>query len=135
MSLWSWLVDKFGAKPIGKPVQVPSGALETGLREGAERKQREFERRHGPTISLQVDYFAGFKVEVYAKEHPPPHFHVRCAGGKASFRISDCNMLNGDLAADDRIIKKWHAKNKSKIIRAWNESRPTDCSVGKYREN
>jgi hypothetical protein len=134
MSLWSWLTNKFpGRKPTGKPVQVESDDLEASLRAAETRGQRE--QQYGPTISLLIDRYAGLKIEVYADEHPPPHFHVRCAAGEASFRISDGAMLNGSLRSEARMIKAWHAKNKSKIVNAWNKSRPTNCSVGKYREN
>ena len=81
-----------------------------------------------------VDRYSGLKIEIHANEHPPPHFHVECAAGEASFRISDGTKLNGDLESEARVIRKWHAKNKDKLIRTWNESRPTDCPVGEYKE-
>lgn len=81
VSLFIWLRQKFGSgRPAGERTTVPSDDLESRLRAAAEREQRKLEMRYGPTISLLVDRCAGLRVEVYANEHPPPHFHVKCAG-------------------------------------------------------
>jgi len=42
--------------------------------------------------------------------------------------------MNGALRNEFRTIRDWHAKNKSKLIDAWNKLRPTDCPVGEYCE-
>ena len=72
------------------------------------------------------------KIEVFANEHPPPHFRVKYAGETANYQISDCEQINGDLKRYYRVIRRWHSKNKSKLIEAWNEFRPSGCPVGKY---
>jgi hypothetical protein len=76
-----------------------------------------------------------FKIEVFANEHPPPHFRVQYAGETANYRIKDCQQLNGGLLRYERLIRKWHSKNKPKLIEAWNNFRPSDCPVGEYVEN
>ena len=81
-----------------------------------------------------VDRYAGLKIEVFANEHPPPHFRVKCSGETANFTISDCTQLNGNLARHVRTIRKWHRRYKTDLINAWNKARPSDCSVGEYRE-
>jgi type I restriction enzyme, R subunit len=85
-------------------------------------------------IGLQVDRFRGLKVEIFANEHPPPHFRVICAAGSANFRISDCFQINGGLKREYRLIKRWHSENKLRLVSAWNERRPSDCPVGEYRD-
>lgn len=85
-------------------------------------------------LELLVDRFGALKVEVFAREHPPPHFRVKCAGDSANYKIADCAQLNGGLRREYRAIKKWHAANKAKLIAAWNTHRPSDCPVGEYRE-
>ena len=82
-----------------------------------------------------VDQIGGLKVEVFANEHPPPHFRVKYAGDTANFKIDDCSKINGGLDKWYRNIRKWHGANKETLIKAWDETRPTDCPVGKYREN
>lgn len=32
----------------------------------------------------------GLKIEIFSREHPPPHFRVFCAGETANFAIKDC---------------------------------------------
>jgi hypothetical protein len=81
-----------------------------------------------------VDCFSGLRVEVFAREHPPPHFRVRCGGESANYQITDCAQLNGGLRREYGVIRKWHVENKEKLIAAWNQRRPSDCPVGNYRE-
>ena len=91
----------------------------------------------GPSVPFSpylVDRFQGLKVEVFANEHPPPHFRVKCGGETANYRISDCHQLNGGLIKHQRTIKQWHAKNRDRLIKKWNEARPTGCPVGDYRD-
>jgi hypothetical protein len=52
----------------------------------------------------------------------------------ANYRISDCMQMNGELRRYYNTVREWHAKNKRKLIEAWNKHRPTDCPVGKYQE-
>ncbi len=85
-------------------------------------------------IFLLVDRFKGLKIEVFSKEHPPPHFRVSFSGESANYRISDCEQLNGGLGRHCSVIKEWHAENKPKLIEIWDARRPTDCPVGAYRE-
>lgn len=81
-----------------------------------------------------VDRYSGLRIEVFAREHPPPHFRVSCQQGAANYLIKDCSQMNGALRNEFRTIRDWHAKNKSKLIDAWNKLRPTDCPVGEYCE-
>ena len=81
------------------------------------------------------DRLNGLKIEVFANEHPPPHFRVCFQGECNNFTISDCSPLNGSaLSRYFRNIKKWHNKNKKQLIEFWNKKRPSGCPVGKYRE-
>src|SRR5688500_10278947 len=61
---------------------------------------------------LIVGVFDGLRVEVFADEHPPPHFRVWRAGESANYRISDCGQLNGGLSRYRRAIRRWHTENK-----------------------
>ena len=98
--------------------------------------QDQAQRHGGPpdTLVFTVDQFTGLRVEVYAREHPPPHFRVSCQRGSANYRISNCTQLSGNLRREYSTIRAWHAENKDKLIEAWNRMRPSDCPVGEYRE-
>lgn len=81
-----------------------------------------------------VDNLNGLKIQIFSTEHPPPHFRVKYAGETANYRIKDCIQINGGLKKWYRNIKQWHSTYKEKLIRIWNDTRPSDCPVGKYRE-
>ena len=40
----------------------------------------------------------GLKIQIFANEHPPPHFRVSYAGETANYSIFDCSQLNGGLS-------------------------------------
>lgn len=85
---------------------------------------------------VAVAQFDGVQVSIRANEHPPPHFHVAYQGNDASFRIDNGQKLNGQgaILKYEKNIWKWWNKNKDRLIQVWNETRPSDCPVGEYRE-
>jgi hypothetical protein len=111
-----------------------TGQLLAALRSADAREQNE--RSQSGFTELLIEKFKGVKIEIYANEHPPPHFHVKTNNGSASFTISDCKLVDGDyfLSRRQREIQAWHAQHKQDLIRCWNETRPSDCPVGEYRE-
>jgi hypothetical protein len=77
----------------------------------------------------------GLKIEIYADEHVPPHFHVRSANIDAAFAIHDCALLKGTIDGKTRkLIVYWHSKSRQKLVEVWNRTRPTDCPVGPIQE-
>ena len=85
-------------------------------------------------VEHYVGTFIGLKVEIFSDEHPPPHFRVKNGSKSANYSIKDCEKINGNMTGMDKSIKKWHSENKEKLIEIWNNSRPSDCPVGVYRE-
>lgn len=102
--------------------------------------------RMGPIIEhdgrelrlLEEEFVArldGLKIEIFSKEHPPPHFRVIYNGESNNFSIKDCCPLNGiGFGKFFKNFKKWHADNKQELINTWNRTRPSDCPVGQYQE-
>ena len=83
----------------------------------------------------RVAQVGGLRIEVYPNEHAPPHFHAVSPHVDASFAIEDCTLLHGSVSGKDfRKIQHWHRAFKPLLIERWNETRPTDCKVGSYRE-
>jgi Domain of unknown function (DUF4160) len=82
----------------------------------------------------QIGSLNGLKMEIFSREHPPPHFRVIYAGETANFTIKDCTKLNGGLNAWERTIRKWHIEHKQDLIETWDRTRPSNCPVGKYVE-
>jgi hypothetical protein len=85
-------------------------------------------------VEREVDRIGNLKIYIYSDEHPPPHFLVKCTEGSCRFTIADCTPLDKGLDKFLRNIKRWHKDNKQLLVDTWNESRPSDCPVGKYRE-
>jgi hypothetical protein len=84
----------------------------------------------GPIIGpmYQVDTIKGLKLRVYTNDHPPPHFHVVTDKYNAKFEISSCDFLGCKGNIEDRHLKsirKWHKENKSILLRAWKQTRPS----------
>jgi hypothetical protein len=77
-----------------------------------------------------IGRFGGFKVDIFADEHPPPHFRVSYQGENASYRITDGAKIVGGLDRYQRNIAEWYQMNRTLLINAWNERRPSDCPVG-----
>lgn len=93
--------------------------------------------RDGESLLIEtkqlVERLGGLRIEVYPKEHPPPHFHLKSSEVDASFAIEDCRLLKGSTS--EQVIQKvryWHSYSKPKLIEVWNSTRPTNCTVGKY---
>ena len=83
----------------------------------------------------QIDKIGNLKVEIFSKEHPPPHFRVTCDNISNDFSIKDCEPLHGQaLSRYFRNIKKWHEQSKQILIDYWNQFRPSNCPVGYYCE-
>ena len=82
-----------------------------------------------------VGFAKGVKIEIFSNEHGVPHFRAKHGGETNSFRISDGEPLypDGELKTFFRNIKKWHKANKPFLEQKWNETRPTDCTVGKIK--
>lgn len=118
-------------------IPFEGGATESLLAaiRAAEATERRAIAQRGMT-ELLVEKFKDIKIEIYAKEHPPPHFHVMTNNGNASFTISDCELVDGDYFLSRRMkeIRNWHAQHKDELIDCWNKTRPSDCPVGEYRE-
>lgn len=73
----------------------------------------------------------GLEIHIYAKEHPPPHFHVKSPDVDAIFTIDDCTFISGNIdGREQRLVKWWYERSRPILIAAWNNSRPSDCTVG-----
>ena len=95
--------------------------------------------RDGELILIEqrrlVAVVRGIKIEIYPREHTPPHFHVKSANVDASFRIDNCLKMNGVISRKEELaIKFWWQQARPKLIDVWDETRPSDCIVGKYEE-
>lgn len=75
----------------------------------------------------------GFKAEIFADEHPPPHFRISVGSSTANYTIDEFHFMNGDgeVLRYEKIVRRWWEENKDDLIETWNRTRPSDCPVGK----
>lgn len=87
------------------------------------------------SIKQLVGSVNGLKIEIFAREHPPPHFHISGGGIDATFSLTSCEHLQGKISGrEEALVKWWYEKSRQNLILAWNQSRPSNCPVGPIRE-
>lgn len=77
----------------------------------------------------RISSFFGIVIEMYFKDHPPPHFHVKHGGEEAKIEIATGNVLRGSLAPRVlRLVRKWVELHREELelnfSRAENEEEP-----------
>jgi len=86
-------------------------------------------------IKQLVARVKGLRIHVYPNEHGPAHFHVISADVDAAFAIDDCTFLRGNIdSREQRLVRWWYDRSRALLIAAWNETRPTDCPVGRIND-
>jgi hypothetical protein len=78
-----------------------------------------------------VERVHGLQIHVYSRDHAPPHFHVLGGDIDAAFLVESGDYLKGRI--DRRslsFVEWWYKRSRPIIVRAWNDSRPSDCPVG-----
>jgi hypothetical protein len=82
-------------------------------------------------IRQLVEKVNGLRIEVLSREHAPPHFHVTGGGVDATFSVESGVFLVGRISRRERaLVEWWFKRSRPVLVRAWNNSRPSDCTVG-----
>lgn len=69
-----------------------------------------------PTVAV----VAGMKIQVFALEHPPPHFHVAAGEYRAQIGIDPLHVLNGYLPpAKLADVLSWASTRQAALMAAW----------------
>jgi len=72
-----------------------------------------------PTISN----FYGISIQMYFFDHAPPHFHARYGHARALFRITDAEIIAGELpAAATRMVKEWALAHRTDLEENWRRA-------------
>jgi hypothetical protein len=72
----------------------------------------------------EISRFFGIVVQMYYKDHEPPHFHVRYSGQRALIAIEDTAILNGHLSPRAlSLIREWAALHRSELFEDWRLAR------------
>ncbi len=71
-----------------------------------------------PTISI----FFGIVVQMYWRDHPPPHFHAHYQGQEVLFSIKTGDVLEGEMPPGARrIIKAWAVRHRQELLENWEK--------------
>ncbi len=70
-----------------------------------------------PTVAI-VD---GVKIQFYAREHPPAHFHAVFAEHRAQIEIASLRVLRGSPPhAKLAVVISWAEPRREALKRAWD---------------
>lgn len=73
-----------------------------------------------PTISM----FFGCVVQMYWRDHPPPHIHVLYQGFEALFAIETGEVIAGEIPpAVARLIRDWIERRRPELLANWENGR------------
>ncbi len=73
-----------------------------------------------PTIAI----FYGIVIQMFHREHPPAHIHVKYRGYEAWVTIADGEIVYGRLPATARrLVKRWVLRYKVELQRNWQRGR------------
>jgi hypothetical protein len=69
-----------------------------------------------PTIAV----FYGIVIQMFHRDHSPPHVHAKYHGFEAQVRIADGEIHRGALPPTARrLVKRWVLRYKSELQRNW----------------
>ena len=60
------------------------------------------------------------KIQMFADDHAPAHFHVRTPNSKAVIRLADLRILRGRLtSSEERAVMAWARANSEVLHDGW----------------
>ncbi|MGV3491680.1 MAG: DUF4160 domain-containing protein [Devosia sp.] len=73
-----------------------------------------------PTISI----FFGMIIQMFWRDHAPPHFHVLYQGYEASVSIETGEVIAGQLPKTARrILREWTHDHRAELSENWQRGR------------
>jgi hypothetical protein len=73
-----------------------------------------------PTIA----WFYGIAIRMYARDHPPPHFHAVYGEHEAFVSIDSRDVIEGALPkAATRLVKEWTLARQHQLRENWRRAR------------
>ena len=73
-----------------------------------------------PTISL----FYGIAIQMFYNDHAPPHLHARYGRAKALVRLSDGEIISGELPPTAaRMVREWTLARRAELEENWRRAR------------
>jgi hypothetical protein len=71
-----------------------------------------------PTISM----FYGIVIQMFWKEHPPPHFHALYAEHEVLINIQTLEVMKGSFPRRAMVmVLEWANEHRDELMEAWNQ--------------
>ncbi len=75
--------------------------------------------------------FYGIVIEMYFRDHPPPHFHCRYGGEEAVIAIATGERIAGSLPGRAlRLVREWTLMHREELDANWELARARQALVG-----
>lgn len=72
----------------------------------------------------EISRFFGMVVEMFFRDHAPPHFHVRYGSARARLRIAPVELLDGRLPVRHlAMVAEWATLNQAELLENWDRLR------------
>jgi len=72
-----------------------------------------------PTIAI----FYGMVIEMFWRDHPPPHYHVTYQQYRAVIAIETGEVLHGKLPVGARRdLRAWTARHRQELLDNWHRA-------------
>jgi hypothetical protein len=73
-----------------------------------------------PTIA----YFYGIAIQMFYNDHSPPHLHARYGRARAIVRLSDGEIIAGELPPTAaRMVRDWTLARRADLEENWRRAR------------
>ena len=70
-----------------------------------------------PTISV----FYGIVIQMFRRDHEPPHFHALYAEHEALIELRDCRVIRGSLPARAiALVLEWATEHRDELMENWD---------------
>ena len=72
----------------------------------------------------RISEFYGIVIEMYFRDHPPPHFHARYAGEEAIVDIETGEVIAGSIPGRaQRLVREWAQLHREELHANWQRAR------------
>ena len=72
----------------------------------------------------ELSRFFGIVITMYARDHPPPHFHARYGEREALIALASSRVLHGSLPRRaQEMVDEWCALHRRELQAAWEALR------------
>jgi Domain of unknown function (DUF4160) len=72
----------------------------------------------------RISEFYGIVIEMFFRDHPPPHFHARYSGDEALVEIATGDVIAGSLPPRaTRLVREWAAMHRGELSDNWDRAR------------